>query len=102
MSSRQPHCPIDLITHIVDCDRGISWCTELEELTELFTVLNCYDLTRDKIDRQEIGDQHNHMTRIQITQKSWKPLLSSVDTSVIVTILASSIIYVSFSVRFVK
>ena len=65
-------------------------CTELEELTELFTVLNCYDLTCDKIDRQEIGDQHHlyhHMTRIQITQKSWKPLLSSVDTSVIVTIL---------------
>ena len=70
MSSRQPHCPIDLITHMVDCDIGINMCTELEELTELFTVLNSYDLTCDKIDRQEIGDQHHlyhHVNRIQIT-----------------------------------
>ena len=59
MSSRQPHYPIDLITHMVDCDIGINMCTELEELTELFTVLNSYDLTCDKIDRREIGDQHH-------------------------------------------
>ena len=99
MSSRQPHCPIDLIAHMVDCDRGIKMCTELEELTELFTVLNSYDLTCDKIDRQEMC---HHMNRIQITYKFWKPLLSFVDTSVIITILASSGIYVSFSIRLVE
>ena len=41
-------------------------------LTELLTVLNSYDLTCAKIDRQEIGDQHHlyhHMNGIQITQK---------------------------------
>ena len=62
-------------------------------MTELFTVLNSNNLNCYKIDRREIGDQHHlyhHMTRIQITQKSWKPLLSSADMSVIITILASS------------
>ena len=61
---------IDLITHMADCDRGINWCTELAESTELFTVLNSNNLTSYKIDRRKIGDQHHlyhHMTRIQIT-----------------------------------
>ena len=83
-------------------DRGIDWYTDLEELSELLTVLNSYDLTCDKLDRQDIGDQHHlyhPMTRVQITLKSWKPLLSSVDTSVIIAVLASS---VSFYIRYVK
>ena len=113
MSSRQPKSPKDKIAHTGDCDRGINWRTELEDLTELFTLLSSHDMSDYYVDRRlsQIRDQHHlhydwrmYRTRINffwfqliIYLKIFKtfPQLCSQVKSVTVTILSLAVYYLS-------